>query len=182
LTSAVILVEGESDRAALLALAALRGRDLDADDVAVQAMGGATNIVHYLDRYGSSAVRVAGLCDLREERGFRRGLERAGLGDASTRAGLERLGFFVCEADLEDELIRALGVRAVLEVVEAAGESGLFRTLQNQPAQRDRPVDAQLRRFLGSRSGRKIRYGRLLVEALAPDQVPRPLDAVLAAV
>jgi hypothetical protein len=33
---------------------------------------------------------------------------------------------------------------------------------------------------MGTRSGRKIRYGRLLVEALDLDHVPRPLDGVLA--
>ena len=32
---------------------------------------------------------------------------------------------------------------------------------QRQPAQRERPVEAQLRRFMGTRSLRKIRYGRL---------------------
>ena len=56
----------------------------------------------------------------------------------------------------------------------------LSTTLQKQPAQRDRPHDAQLRRFFGSGSGRKIRYARLLVEALDLDNVPRPLDGVLA--
>jgi hypothetical protein len=32
-----------------------------------------------------------------------------------------------------------------------------------------------LRRFLGTKKGRKIRYGRLLVEALDPEQVPAPI-------
>jgi hypothetical protein len=33
---------------------------------------------------------------------------------------------------------------------------------------------------MGSGGSRKIRYARLLVEALEPDRVPRPLDRVLA--
>jgi hypothetical protein len=32
---------------------------------------------------------------------------------------------------------------------------------------------------MGTRSGRKVRYGRLLVEALDLNRVPRPLDGVL---
>ncbi|RBL80235.1 ATP-dependent endonuclease, partial [Streptomyces cavourensis] len=37
----------------------------------------------------------------------------------------------------------------------------------------------QLRRFLGTKKGRKIHYGRVLVEALGPDNVPAPLDDLL---
>jgi hypothetical protein len=33
---------------------------------------------------------------------------------------------------------------------------------------------------MGTLSGRKIRYGRLMVAALDVSQVPRPLDRVLA--
>jgi hypothetical protein len=93
---------------------------------------------------------------------------------------MESLGFYVCVADLEDELIRALGVGSVERVVEAQGELGSFRTFQRQPAQRGRATDQQLRRFMGTRAGRKIQYARLLVEALDLAQVPRPLDRVLA--
>jgi hypothetical protein len=64
--------------------------------------------------------------------------------------------------------------------VEASGDLRSRRALQKQPAQRDRPAEDQVRRFLGSGSGRKLRYARLLVEALAPEQVPRPLDRLLA--
>jgi hypothetical protein len=93
---------------------------------------------------------------------------------------MERLGFFVCNADLEDELIRALGADAAERVVEAHGDIGPFRTLQKQPEWRGRPAHEQLRRFLGSGGRRKIRYARFLVEALELDRVPRPLDGVLA--
>lgn len=173
---AVVLVEGESDRAALSALAARRGLDLAGTDIV--AMGGATNIGHFLDRY--AGVPVGGLCDAAEEGFFRRALERAGLGSDLTRDAMEDLGFFVCDADLEDELIRALGVAAVEEVVAAQGELRSFRLFQRQPAQHGRSTSDQLHRFLGTRSGRKGRYGRLLVEALDLTGVPRPLDRVLA--
>jgi hypothetical protein len=52
-----------------------------------------------------------------------------------SRAGLERLGFFVCVDDLEDELIRA-GPAQVTEVFAAHGDLGAFRTIQRQPAWR----------------------------------------------
>ena len=93
---------------------------------------------------------------------------------------MERLGFYACVDDLEDELIRSLGVPAVEEVVAAQGELRSFRILQRQPAQRGVPIERQLRRFLGTHSGRKIHYGRVLVEALDLARVPRPLDLVLA--
>src|SRR5436190_15344398 len=107
---AAVLVEGESDRLAVEALARRRGRDLGKEGVAVVPMGGSKNINRFLDRYGPIGLdlHLAALCDAGEESDFRRALERADLGRDLTRAGMERLGFFVCEADLEEELIRAL--------------------------------------------------------------------------
>jgi hypothetical protein len=165
----------------VLAVAARRGRDLAAEGVAVLAMGGITNIGHFLDRLGvpGSGIAVAGLYDAGEETHVRRHLARTGLGAPTTRDEVEALGFFVCDADLEDELIRALGVAAVERVVAAQGELGTLRTMRRQPAQRDRPAAAQLHRFLGTRGGRKIQYAGRLGAALQPDRVPRPLDAVL---
>jgi len=116
---AVILVEGVSDQAAIESLAVRRGRDLGREGVFVVPMGGATNIGHFLEVFGPRGfgVRLAGLCDEGEEPAFRRGLERAGLAPGPGRSGLERLGFFVCVTDLEDELIRALGVAATAAFV-----------------------------------------------------------------
>jgi hypothetical protein len=177
-----VLVEGISDKRAVEALAERRGRDLAADGVAVVPIGGAQAIGRFLEQFGPRGLdlRLAGLCDAGEESDYRRGLERAGLGSTLDRAGMEALGFFVCDADLEDELIRALGAEAVVEVVRANGDFVPFRTFQKQPEWRGRPTAAQLRRFMGSGGQRKIRYARLLVEALEPGQVPRPLDLLLA--
>jgi hypothetical protein len=174
----VILVEGASDRAAVEALALRLGRDLAVEGTEVVPLGGAQAIGRALAQF--AGVRLGGLCDAGEERDFRRALERAGLGENLDRGGMEALGFFVCDADLEEELIRALGAERVLEVVDAQGELGSFRTLQKQPEWRGRPVEEQLRRFFGSGGSRKIVYARLLVEALEPDRVPRPLRGVLA--
>jgi hypothetical protein len=86
----------------------------------------------------------------------------------------------VCVADLEDELIRSLGAAAVEQVVDAQGELESFRTFQKQPAWRGQTNEEQLRRFMGTHSGRKIQFAALLVDALDLSQVPRPLDRVLA--
>jgi hypothetical protein len=179
---AVILVEGASDRIAVETLAARRGRDLAGEGIAVVPAGGAHAIGRHLARLvGDSRIAcVAGLCDAGEEEHVRRAVERSGLGSPRNRPDLEALGFFVCVADLEDELIRALTSAGVEAVLEANGDLGAFRTFQRQPAWRGRSVDAQLRRFFGSADSRKLRYARLLVEALDPARVPHPLDGVLA--
>ncbi len=179
---AIVLVEGISDRVALETLAERLGRNLEAEGVSIVAIGGAQAIRRVVVELGPRGrnVRLAGLCDAGEERAFRRGLELAGLGSPATRSELEALGFYVCEADLEDELIRALGAAAVEEVVEAQGDLRPFRTMQKQPEWRGRPREEQLRRFMGSGGRRKIRYARLLVDALDLTQVPQPLERVLA--
>jgi hypothetical protein len=179
---AVVLVEGISDRLALEALAERHGRNLDAEGISVVPMGGAQAIGSFLDLFGPQGlnVRLAGLCDAAEEGDFQRGLERAGLGSNLARADMERLGFYVCVDDLEDELIRALGAASVEQLVEAEGDLGSFRTLQKQPAWRGRTNEEQLRRFMGSGGSRKIQYARLLVDALDLTHVPRPLELVLA--
>ena len=181
---AVVLVEGESDRVALAALAARRGRDLVAEGVLIVPMGGVTNIGRFLDRYGPAGLdlRLAGLTDAGEERHVRRGLARAGLGADLTRAEMAALGFAVCVDDLEDELIRAHGIAGMERVIEAAGELPSLRRLQRQPAQLGRRPEDQLHRFISTRSGRKAVYARLLVDALPLDRIPEPLDRVLAQV
>jgi len=172
---AVVLVEGVSDQLAVEALAARRGRDLAAEGVAVVPIGGARNIRRFLDLLVPRGIRLAGPCDANEERDFRLAVERSGLGSE-----LGPAGFYVCDADLEDELIRCLGAARVERIVEIEGELARFRTFRKQPAQRARSIEAQLRRFMGTRGGRKIQYAPVLVDALDLARVPRPLDGVLA--
>lgn len=171
----VVLVEGESDRCALTTLARRQSPDLSGDgvdvdvDVDVVAMSGITNLRKHLVRYDGARLLV--LHDGAEGAYVARVLSR-------TESAVES---FACEQDLEDELIRALGVEAVLAVLDRAGDLASFRILQRQPAQRERPVVQQLRRFIGAHSGHKLRYAGLLAEALDLDAVPKPLDGVLAA-
>jgi hypothetical protein len=173
-----VLVEGPSDKAAVEALAARLGRDLDCEGVEVVSIGGAHGIGKFVTDL-PDAVRPAGLCDAGEVRPFGRALERAGVGPAGTRDDLEALGFFVCEPDLEGELIGALGADGVEAVLQRSGKLSSFRTFQKQPQWRGRPVEDQLRRFFGSSAG-KARHAPLMVEALTLDRIPRPLGALLA--
>ena len=177
----LVLVEGVSDQVALETLAVRRERDLTAERIAVVPIGGAQAIAKVLSmiRAHCAEPRLAGLCDAAEERNFRNALEHAGLGFDLNREKMEELGFYVCDTDLEDELIRALGSAAVEEVLARNGDLTSFRTFQKQPQWQGRPTESQLRRFFGSSAG-KIKYAGLLVEALDLARVPRPLDGVLA--
>lgn len=179
---AIALVEGISDQIAVQTLAVRRGRDIGAEGLVVLPVGGAHAVTRYLMQFGpaGSGLNLTGLCDLGEEYVFRRGLARAGIGSPRTRQDMERLGFYVCVEDLEDELIRAIGAARVEAIVDSQGDLGSFRSLQRQPQWRGQPAAAQLRRFLGSGSRRKLRYARLLAGAVDLDRLPHPLDALLA--
>jgi hypothetical protein len=151
---AVVLVEGTSDLVALETLALRRGRDLEAEGVLVEAIGGAQAIRRAFARH--DGARLVGLVDAGEADGFRRVLDEV----------------FVCDPDLEGELIRALGADRAVALVDPS-----FATLQKQPAWRGMPLEDQLRRYLSGRSGNKLRYARLFVEAL--EVIPAPLQGVL---
>ena len=160
----VVLVEGVSDRIVVETLARRCGRDLAAEGVSVVAIGGAQAIGRALERFRDTGVLLAGVCDAGEEAVFRRALGS---------------NVFVCIVDLEDELIRALGAEHVTEILEAEGDLRAFHTLQKQSEWRGRPVEEQLRRWLGSGARRKLRYASLLVDALDLDRVPQPLAGVI---
>ncbi|MGY1772653.1 TOPRIM nucleotidyl transferase/hydrolase domain-containing protein [Blastococcus sp. SYSU D00813] len=169
----VLLVEGGSDREAVLAAARGQGRDLAAEGVEVVAMGGATGIRRCLAAI-PPGVRVRGLYDAAEADVVRRAL------GCDAGADLAAAGFTACVADLEEELVRAVGVAGVEAVAAAQGEARALAAFRRQPAQRGRPPEAQLRRWLGTTSGRKARYARALVEHLDPAAVPAPLRRLLA--
>ena len=84
-----------------------------------------------------------------------------------------------CRRDLGAE-DRALGIEDVEAVLSERNELGVFRSFRQQPAWRGREPEDQLRRFIGTYSGRKIEIARMLVKALDLNRVPRPLDGVLA--
>lgn len=178
----LLIVEGITDQIALAAITAAAGRDLAADGVLVAPIGGAHAIGRVLTRVigDRPGLRLAGLCDRREEVVFRDALAATGIGSPRTRQDMERLGFYVCVDDLEQELIRAVGVAGVLDLFDSQRDLRSFRAFQKQPAWRGCPVDAQLYRFVRSVSERNLRYAGLLAAAAARQgTVPRPLARVL---
>ena len=176
----VVLVEGVSDKAAVETLAECLGRDLRAEGVVVEPIGGAHAVGTHLRRLrADDPAAIAGLVDEAEAPRVVRALENAGLATGVSVSTLERHGFFVCSTDLEDELIRSLGAHRVELVVEEQGELRPFRSFQRQRAQRSKSLEAQLHRFIGTHAGRKTAYAGALVRAGAPDRVPAPLMRLL---
>ncbi len=175
----LILVEGISDQIAVETTAARLDRDLEDEHTVCVPIGGIHAIPRFLSTFGPPGANLAltGLYDEAEEDVVQHALVSVGATD--TRSDLGALGFHVCVRDLEDELIRAAGVAAFEQILEDQGDLVSFRTMQGQPAWRGRPVAAQLRRFLGSGARRKLRYARLLVEAVDRERIPAPLVAVL---
>ncbi len=175
-----MLVEGESDAAAVATLARRFG--ITTEQLRPIVAFGVTNYGRILAEIAQRCpnVQVVGLYDQPEEHVVRRAVNAAGLGAPTGQSELEDLGFHACVTDLEDEFIRAMGVDEVEQVIEREGELASLRRLQAQPAQRGRPVDQQLRRFMGTKSMRKIRYGERLAAAVDLGAVPDPLRRVTA--
>ena len=177
----VVLVEGNSDRLAVAALAARLGHDLASAGVRVVSMDGVTNLHHHLGEIAGRRTRprVLGLFDAAEIGYVRRAVDDADLGSAATLDELAGLGFFACDPDLEGELIRALGVERMQQLLGERGELARFRGFQHQPAQRVRATDAQLRRFLGTHAGRKAQFAPLMIDALEESSIPAAMRALV---
>lgn len=165
----LLLVEGTSDRAAVTTLADRRGQPFGDHGVVVVAMDGATNINRFLRVVDGDQIHVYALCDRAERTIF----------EEAFAAGDVKHDLFTCDRDLEDEMIRALGTDRVLQVIAETGELNSFNRMRAQPAQRNRALPDQLHRFIGTRSGRKIRYGQLLAAVLEPEEIPRTLAELL---
>jgi hypothetical protein len=177
----LVLVEGDSDAAAVRALADLLGVDLDRQRCQICSADGVTNFSRVLADFACThpGADVCGMYDVADERHVRRALANLAIPGAD-RESLESFGFFACVDDLEDELIRALGSEGVERVLEAQAELDSFRRFQAMPHHRRAPVHHQLRRFLGTRATRKIRSAQHLVEALDQDRLPLPLARLAA--
>ena len=177
----LVLVEGNSDAGAVRALADLLGCDLNSNHIQIWSADGVTNFSHLLVDFVHKhpGAEFCGMYDVADERHVRRALTHAAI-PVAAHESLESVGFFACVADLEDELIRALGVAGVERVLEAQGELISFRRFQAMPQHRSTPEHRQLHRFLGTRATRKIRSAQRLVEALGLAGLPRPLAKLAA--
>ncbi len=176
-----ILVEGWSDEAALEAVAANERVALADHGVVVLPLGGVTNIGKFAAALDAlpAPPRVCGLYDASEEAVALRHLRRTGLAELASRADAAAAGFFACERDLEDELIRAAGPAAVEELLAQDNDLASFRRFQRQPEHRAQALSAQLRRFMGTRAGRKERLASRIASSLPAARVPAPLRALL---
>lgn len=179
----IVLVEGESDRLALAAVARRLRVDLDAV-AEVRSLDGITNLrkrLAELRALGALRPRVLGLYDANELQQVARTLLDEGIHTQlpGTLGGLERVGFFACVRDLEDEVIRAATVDQLESALAASADLNRFRTFQAQPAQRERPLEAQLHRFAGTAGGRKARFAVDIIEQLSLERMPRPLVALI---
>ncbi len=190
----VVLLEGRSDVAAVCALLRQRTPAVTSTRLDLVDMGGVTNVRRHLAALtnGSAASsghddgrppppvrRVLGVCDAGEASFFARALRSVGHPVSSVQ-DMAALGFHVCDQDLEDELIRALGADRVIDVLADLDLMDRFATFRRQPTWAGRPVTDQLRRFAGTTSGRKALVAGALAASMAPDQVPPPLAALVA--
>jgi len=174
----LVLVEGPSDAAAVGALASRLGLEMGLDTtlhhIQISSAGGITNFSRVLAGFARAApsARLCGLYDtaVGGEWHVRRALAAAATPIAAHQSP-ESAGFFACVADLEDELIGALGTQAVERVLEEQGELHSFRRFQAMPKHRGSPVHRQLHRFLGTRATRKIRCAKAACREARPRQV-----------
>lgn len=173
---ALVLLEGPSDVAALEAVLAARGPEVTGTAYRLVDLGGVTNTGRQLRAAArrDPPPRVVGLCDEGEAWVVVRALREVGR-DVPDVRDLPRHGFFVCRRDLEEELIRALGVEACLALLDGMALGHRFRAFSRQRAWAGRPVEDRLHRFAGIASGRKIRLAGAMAAALGPDQVPPPI-------
>lgn len=178
-----VLVEGESDAVVVASLARSRGLSgarHGTPAVEIVAMHGVTNVRSHLTRLRRDRPSgpLLGLYDDAEER-FVAGAWRDLGVTVATRGELAELGFFACVADLEEELIRALGAARVEDAVAELGELARFRVFQRQPEWRDRPLSDQLHRFAGTGAGRKIALAERLAHHIDDTSTPQPLARLL---
>lgn len=175
-----MLLEGVSDVAAVRVLAGRRGIDT-ATDVRLIDLHGVTNVRRTLvDLLAAEPhVEVLGLCDAAEARFVLGALQAVGrtvddVDDLATH------GFFVCRVDLEHELIQALGPDRTVQIVRGLRLGPKLASLQQQPAWQSRALTDQLHRFCGVASGRKALMAGAMAAALTPEEVPEPLERLLA--
>ncbi|KGN36956.1 hypothetical protein [Knoellia subterranea] len=166
-----VLLEGASDVAAVQVLRAARGVDAEDEPCLLIDMGGATNVRRHVERAAAAdpLPRVIGMCDEREAPFFTRALDV-----------IPTFTFTVCRRDLEDEFMRALGLDGTLAVLESVDLLTTFEAFTRQQAWQGRPLLDQLRRFVGTTSGRKELLAVALAGALDEATTPAPLSDLLA--
>ena len=131
-------MEGQSDKYSLEAVAAKKKRNLDAEGVTIVAMRGAGGIGTFLNLLGPNGLKLklAGLCDAQEESKWAQALESHGMGSKLNRAAMASIGFAVCDGDLEEVLIAAVGENATFAIIDAQSDTADFKSFAQQPIHR----------------------------------------------
>ena len=173
----VVFVEGPSDYLAFREAARVMQVDLDARGVALVSLQGAGLLGTYLTLLGPNGLdlQLRGLCDLDAEADWQSKLSAAGI-PVSDRTTMNNRGFFVCDVDLEDELVRAHDAPAVQAIIDQEGETARFNSFSGQPDNRGLPLDEQLTKFARKS---KTRWSPRLAAALTAASMPTPLQEVL---
>lgn len=161
----VVLVEGPSDRLALLEICETLDVDVDASGVVVLALDGARWITIATQVYGPPglAVPMLGLVDADHEVAWMRALADVGLATES-RQGLNDHGFFVCDPDLEPILVDELGETTVEAIIGSDGAAGQLQLFSQQPNQANLSRREQLINFVKKD---KTRWAPLLAAQLS---------------
>jgi len=126
-------------------------------------------------------VQLAGLCDASDAKKWSTALGDHGFGKALDLGAMGKAGFFVCDKNLEDVLVTAVGTTQTLQIIDSQGEKVAFETFAKQPAQIGKPLHEQLCGYIHTR-GRQIKYAPLLADALDLTKVPPPLEGVINAI
>jgi predicted ATPase len=173
----VILLEGYSDLLAVRVLARALDVDLDARGVSLLSLDGADSIVHYLSLFGPAGLGLTlrGLCDADHEETWRARLQDAGI-EATERAAMNAVGFQVADADLEEELIDALGTQRVSELIEEENAEQAFTNFAQQAATAGLSLAEQQHDFLHKKN---VRWAPVLAADLSAGDVPQPIRDLL---
>lgn len=173
----VMFVEGPSDFLALRVAARTMHVDLDARGVAVVSLQGAGLLGTYLRLLGPEGLDldITGLCDADAETDWQATLSAAGI-PVTDRAAMNAAGFFVCEADLEQELVGALGEPTVEAVIVQEGQAARLTRFVDTPERRLLSRAEQLAAFARNN---KTRWAPRLAEELSAATVPAPLQDLL---
>lgn len=173
----LIVVEGFSDLLAIRTLASKLGLSLDASGVSVLSLDGAGTFKYYLQLFGPQGldVQLRGLCDQDAESDWIVKLDAAGI-SVGNRSDLEAQGFYVCDPDLEAELLSALGTSTTQQIIIANEAEGSYSSFANQQVNQGKS-EAEIQLAFFRRE--KVRWAPLFSAEIDGASVPSPIAELL---
>jgi ABC-type cobalamin/Fe3+-siderophores transport system ATPase subunit len=173
----VVLVEGFSDFLAIRALATTLGVNLDGAGVTLLSLEGADLVVHYLRLFGPSGLdlNLHGLCDLDHEEAWRGRLEQVGI-PAPDLPAMNAAGFYVCDPDLEAELLGALDEQQIEALIAEEGAEAHFASFSQKDLNAGLSTSELQLHYVKSQ---KIRWAPLVAAAIEATRVPTPIRELI---